>query len=278
MTLPATTEPLFQKRTGLFREPASDAYEERPSLPPAVTACLVAEALGREGKGGKALAKGWGWRSPASWRNALEHERRRPETPAGTGRQCLRHRLGGAGRGLAGSGNGRTALAFLAGRNAVALLRTGRRRMCGARPACRSAPLGRKGQASSAPSLPGGTACLFKALDREGRKVAGHLRMGRHRPKARDGEALPVAGAPSSTIEDGPKRVRAVPMPYRAYGVGLGHGHAIARLESRCHYNSNKPFLWTEKVLSLLEAAGPFLASKQGRSLKNEVSALVVWK
>ena len=36
--------------------------------------------------------------------------------PAGTGRQCPRHRLGGAGRGLAGSGHGRTAPALLAGR------------------------------------------------------------------------------------------------------------------------------------------------------------------
>ena len=36
--------------------------------------------------------------------------------PAGTGRQCPRHRLGEAGRGLAGSGHGRTAPALLAGR------------------------------------------------------------------------------------------------------------------------------------------------------------------
>ncbi len=34
----------------------------------------------------------------------------------GPGRQCPRHRLGGAGRGLAGSGHGRTAPALLAGR------------------------------------------------------------------------------------------------------------------------------------------------------------------
>ena len=36
--------------------------------------------------------------------------------PAGTGRQCPRHRLGEVGRGLAGSGHGRTAPALLAGR------------------------------------------------------------------------------------------------------------------------------------------------------------------
>ncbi len=40
--------------------PASDAYEERPSLPPAGTACLVAEALGREGQGRK-VKGAFGW-------------------------------------------------------------------------------------------------------------------------------------------------------------------------------------------------------------------------